>query len=101
MVSRMLRVAAVIGYALALLVAGAGSAAAGMKPQKVTGKVELVNMGKHAFALTALNMQLIYVTAKTKFVGLKNLEAVKKGQTLHVTVLHEGRRYNAVTVTKA
>jgi hypothetical protein len=90
----------VIGCALALLVAGTGSAAAGMKPQKVTGKVELVNMGKHAFALTALNMQLIYVTAKTKFVGLKSIESIKKGQTLHVTVVHEGKRYNALTVAK-
>lgn len=98
--SRMRRMAAVMGCVLALFAVGAGSAAAGMKPQKVTGKVELVNMGKHAFALTALNMQLIYVTGKTKFVGLKNLEAVKKGQTLHVTVLHEGKRYDALTVTK-
>ena len=71
-----------------------------MKPQKVSGKVELVNMGKHAFALTVLHMNLIYVTSKTKFVGLKNLDAIKKGQTLHVTVLHEGKKYIAVNVAK-
>jgi hypothetical protein len=83
-----------------MLVTATGAATAGMKPQKVSGKVELVNMGKHAFALTALHMNLIYVTSKTKFVGIKNLDAIKKGQTLHVTVLHEGKKYNAVTVSE-
>lgn len=91
--------AAMVACALAL-VAASGVASAGMKPQKVSGKVELVSMGKHAFALTALHMNLIYVTAKTKFVGLKNLEAIKKGQTLHVTVLHEGKKYNALSIAK-
>ena len=51
------------------VIAGTAGATAGMKPQKVTGKVELVSMGKHAFSLTALHMQLIYVTSKTKFTG--------------------------------
>ena len=91
---------ATILCACVLVAATASVATAGMKPQKVSGKVELVNMGKHAFALTALKMQLIYVTSKTKFVGLKNLNAIKKGQTLHVTVLHEGKKYNAVTVSE-
>ena len=42
-------------------------------------------------------MQLIYVTSKTKFTGIKNFEAIKKGQTIHATVLHEGKKYIAVT----
>ena len=40
-------------------------------------------------------MQLIYVTSKTKFTGIKNLDAIKKGQTIHATVLHEGKKYIA------
>jgi len=90
----------VIACALAVVAVSAGAASAGMKPQKVSGKVELVNMGKHALALTALKMQLIYVTSKTKFVGLKNLGAVRKGTTLHVVVLREGKKYIAVTVSE-
>lgn len=70
-----------------------------MQPQKVSGKVELVNVKKRAFALTALHMQLIYVTGKTKFTGVKNLAAIKRGETLHATVLHEGTRYNAVSIS--
>ena len=89
-----------VACALAVAAATTSVASAGMKPQKVSGKVEVVNKGKHAFSLSALNMQLIYVTSKTKFVGLKNLSAIKKGQTLHVTVLHEGKKYNAVTVSE-
>ena len=89
-----------VAIACALVAVSAGAASAGMKPQKTSGKVELVNMGKHAFALTTLKMQLIYVTSKTKFTGLKNLDAVKKGTTLHVTVLHEGKKYIAVTVSE-
>jgi hypothetical protein len=84
---------------LALLVSAAAAATAGMQPQKVTGKVEIVNTGKHAFALTALHMQLIYVTGRTKFTGVKSLAAIKRGTTLHVTVLHEGTRYNAVSIS--
>ena len=93
------RVVAACACALAFAIAGTTGATAGMKPQKVSGKVELVNMGKHAFSLTALNMQLIYVTSKTKFTGIKNLDAIKKGETIHATVLHEGKKYNAVTVS--
>ena len=44
-------------------------------------------------------MQLIYVTSKTKFTGIKNLDAIKKGETIHATVLHEGKKYNAVTIS--
>ena len=84
---------------LALLVTGVAGATAGMRPQKVSGKVELVNTGKHAFSLTALHMQLIYVTGTTRFTGLKSLSAIKRGATLHVTVLHQGKRYNAVTIS--
>jgi hypothetical protein len=84
---------------LALFVTGVAAATAGMQPQKVSGKVELVNTGKHAFALTALHMQLIYVTGKTKFTGVKSLAAIKRGTTLHVAVLHEGNRYNAVSIS--
>lgn len=97
--TRFSRSAAACLCALAILVAATAAATAGMKPQKVSGKVELVNMGKHAFSLTALNMHLIYVTSKTRFTGIKNLDAIKKGQTLHVTVLHEGMKYNAVSVS--
>ena len=85
--------------ALALAVTGVSTAAAGMKPQKISGKVELVNMGKHAFSTTALSMHLIFVTSKTKFTGIKNLDAIKKGQTIHATVLHEGKKYIAVTIS--
>jgi hypothetical protein len=84
---------------LALLIPGVVTATAGMQPQKVSGKVELVNTGKQAFALTALHMQLIYVTGKTRFTGVKSLAAIKRGKTLQVTVLHEGRRYTAVTIS--
>lgn len=84
---------------LALFVTGIAGATAGMQPQKVSGKVELVNTGKHAFALTALHMQLIYVTGTTRFTGIKSLSAIKRGTTLHVTVLHQGKRYNAVTIS--
>ena len=99
--TRLSRSAAACLCALAILVSAtaAATATAGMKPQKVSGKVELVSMGKHAFSLTALNMHLIYVTSKTTFTGIKNLDAIKKGQTLHVTVLHEGKRYNAVSIS--
>lgn len=96
----MRRILLFVTIACALVAVSAGAANAAMKPQKVSGKVELVNMGKHAFALTALKMQLIYVNSKTKFTGLKNLDAVKKGTTLHVTVLHEGKKYVAVTVSE-
>lgn len=89
-----------VACALAVAAGTSSVASAGMKPEKVSGKVEVVNKSKHAFSLNALNMQLIYVTPKTKFVGLKNLSAIKKGQTLHVTVLHEGKKYNAVTVSE-
>src|SRR4030088_878048 len=91
--TRFRRAVAACVWALALVVAGTAGATAGMQPQKGSGKVELVNMGKHAVALTALNMQLIYVTAKTKFTGVKSLDAIKKGRTIHATVLHEGKRY--------
>lgn len=97
--TRYTRGVAACACALALLVSATAGATAGMKPQKVAGKVELVNMGKHAFSLTALDMQLIYVTSKTKFTGIKNLDAIKKGETIHVTVLHEGKKYNAVTIS--
>jgi hypothetical protein len=97
--TRSMRGVSACACALALLVSGTAGATAGMKPQKVTGKVELVNMGKHAFSLTALNMQLIYVTSKTKFTGIKNLDAIKKGQTIHATVLHVGKKYDAVTIS--
>jgi hypothetical protein len=98
--TRFRRAVAACVCALAVVVAGTAGATAGMKPQKVTGKVELVNMGKHAFSLTALNMQLIYVTSKTKFTGIKNLDAIKKGETIHATVLHVGKKYNAVTISR-
>jgi hypothetical protein len=98
--TRCRRAVAACVCALAVVVAGAASATAGMQPQKVSGKVELVNMGKHAFSLTALNMHLIYVTSKTKFTGIKNLDAIKKGETIHATVLHEGKKYNAVTISR-
>lgn len=97
--TRLKRAVAACVCALALLVTGVAAATAGMQPQKVSGKVELVNTGKHAFALTALHMQLIYVTGKTKFTGVKSLAAIKRGQTIHATVLHEGKRYNAVAVS--
>jgi hypothetical protein len=97
--ARFERVAAACACVLALLVAGTAGATAGMKPQKITGKVELVNMGKHAFSTTALSMHLIYVTSKTKFTGVKNLDAIKKGQTVHATVLHEGKKYIATAVS--
>jgi alpha-L-fucosidase len=97
--TRFRRAVAACVCALAVIVAGTAGATAGMKPQKVSGKVELVNMGKHAFSLTALNMQLIYVTSKTKFTGIKNLDAIKKGQTIHATVLHVGKKYDAVTIS--
>jgi hypothetical protein len=93
------RVAVACLCTLALTVAGTAAATAGMAPQKVSGKVELVNMGKHAFSTTALSMQLIYVTSKTRFTGIKNLDAIKKGQTIHATVLHEGKKYVAVTIS--
>jgi hypothetical protein len=98
--TRFKRAVAACVCALAVVVSATAGATAGMKPQKVTGKVELVNMGKHAFSLTALNMQLIYVTSKTKFTGIKNLDAIKKGETIHATVLHVGKRYNAVTISR-
>jgi alpha-L-fucosidase len=98
--TRFRRAVAACVCALAIVIAGTAGATAGMKPQKVTGKVELVSMGKHAFSLTALHMQLIYVTSKTKFTGIKNLDAIKKGQTIHATVLHVGKRYNAVTISR-
>lgn len=97
--TRFRRVVAACVCTLALLVTGVAAATAGMQPQKVSGKVELVNTGKHAFALTALHMQLIYVTGKTKFTGVKSLAAIKRGTTLHVTVLHEGKRYDAVSIS--
>jgi hypothetical protein len=97
--ARFTRVAAACACSLALVVAGTTSATAGMKPQKIAGKVELVNMGKHAFSTTALSMHLIYVTSKTTFTGIKNLDAIKKGETIHATVLHEGMKYVAVTIS--
>ena len=97
--ARFRRVAAACACALALTVSVSTGATAGMKPQKISGKVELVNMGKHAFSTTALSMQLIYVTSKTKYTGIKNFEAIKKGQTIHATVLHEGKKYTAVTIS--
>jgi hypothetical protein len=98
-VTRLSRLAAACLCALALVLATTAAATAGMKPQKVSGKVELVNMGKHAFSLTALSMHLITITSKTTFVGIRNADAIKKGQTLHVTVLHEGMKYVAVSVS--
>ena len=97
--TRCRRVVAACVCAFAFVVAGTGGATAGMKPLKVSGKVELVSMGKHAFSLTALHMQLIYVTSKTKFTGVKNLDAIKKGETIHATVLHVGKKYNAVSIS--
>jgi hypothetical protein len=97
--ARFQRVAAACLCALALALTGASAAAAGMKPQKISGKVELVNMGKHAFSTTALSMHLIFVTSKTTFTGIKNLDAIKKGQTIHATVLHEGKKYVAVSIS--
>jgi hypothetical protein len=97
--ARFRRVAAACVCALALVVSVASVASAGMKPQKISGKVELVNMGKHAFSTTALSMQLIYVTSRTKFTGIKNLDAIKKGETIHATVLHVGKKYSAVTIS--
>jgi hypothetical protein len=97
--TRFMRIAAACACALTLVLTGAAAATAGMKPQKISGKVELVNMGKHAFSTTALSMQLIYVTSKTKFTGIKNLDAIKKGQTIHATVLHEGKKYIATAVS--
>jgi hypothetical protein len=97
--TRFTRAAAACACTIALVVAGTTSATAGMKPQKISGKVELVNMGKHAFSTTALSMNLIFVTSKTKFTGIKNLDAIKKGETIHATVLHEGKKYIAVTVS--
>ena len=97
--ARFRRVAAACACSFALVLSATAGATAGMKPQKVSGKVELVNMGKHAFSTTALSMQLIYVTSKTKFTGIKNYDAIKKGQTIHATVLHEGKKYIAVAVS--
>jgi hypothetical protein len=97
--TRFKRAAAACACSVVLVVAGTTAATAGMKPQKVTGKVELVNMGKHAFSTTALSMNLIFVTSKTKFTGIKNLDAIKKGETIHATVLHEGKKYIAVTIS--
>jgi hypothetical protein len=97
--ARFRRGAAACTCVLALLLAGTAGATAGMKPQKITGKVELVNMGKHAFSTTALSMHLIYVTSKTKFTGIKNLDAIKKGQTIHATVIQEGKKYTAVSIS--
>jgi hypothetical protein len=97
--TRFSRIAAACACALTLILAGTPVASAGMKPQKISGKVELVNMGKHAFSTTALGMELIYVTSKTKFTGIKNLDAIKKGQTIHATVLHEGKKYIATAVS--
>jgi len=50
--TRLMRIAAACACAVALMVAGSAVASAGMKPQKISGKVELVNMGKHAFSTT-------------------------------------------------
>jgi hypothetical protein len=97
--TRFMRIAAACACALTLVLTVTTVASAGMKPQKISGKVELVNMGKHAFSTTALSMQLIYVTSKTKFTGIKNLDAIKKGQTIHATVLHEGKKYIATAVS--
>jgi hypothetical protein len=97
--TRFMRIAAACACTVALVVAGSAVATAGMTPQKISGKVELVNMGKHAFSTTALSMHLIYVTSKTKFTGVKNLDAIKKGQTIHATVLHEGKKYIATAVS--
>ena len=97
--ARFRRVAAACACSLAVVLSVTAGATAGMKPQKISGKVELVNMGKHAFSTTALSMHLIYVTPKTKFTGVKNFEAIKKGQTIHATVLHVGKKYTAVTIS--
>jgi hypothetical protein len=97
--ARLGRVAAACACVLALGVAGTAGATAGMKPQKISGKVELVNMGKHAFSTTALSMHLIYVTSKTRFVGIKSLDGIRKGQTIHATVLHQGMRYTAISIS--
>jgi hypothetical protein len=97
--ARFRRVAAACACSFAFVLAGTAGASAGMKPQKISGKVELVNMGKHAFSTTALSMHLIYVTSKTKFVGIKNLDAIKKGQTIHATVLHQGAKYTAISIS--
>ena len=44
--TRFMRIAAACACALTLVLAGTTAATAGMKPQKISGKVELVNMGK-------------------------------------------------------
>ena len=97
--TRYRRAAAACACSIALAVAGTASATAGMKPQKISGKVELVNVGKHAFSTTALSMHLIYVTSKTRFVGVKSLDGIRKGQTIHATVLHQGMRYTAISIS--
>jgi hypothetical protein len=97
---RITTLAVVAGCALAPL--AGSSAAASMKPQTVTGKVELVNAGKHAFALTVLHMELIHVTASTRWASGLTLKSLHKGEKLKVTVVEHGpMSYTATHVEKA
>jgi hypothetical protein len=40
----------------------------------------------------------VHVTRKTRFTGIENVDAMRKGETIHATVIQEDRKYNAVTI---